>query len=257
MAKSKSAEEMDELQSRLRPFLEESGFRMRSRTCNRKTSDGLTHVINFQMGRFDPPGTSYIPWFRKNLYGKFTVNVGVYVPEVASEIDGASPRSSIQEPDCCVRKRLGALGPERSDLWWSVRSEKKTVAEVRLRLDRDAFPWFRRFETRDSLLQELEKAEETWGTGGPPRIICAILLAHRGQTEKARENLILRPESGQTPSIRNMCRLLRIVSGWAELIPDRSIRKASVSVLTRPSSSPPASSPKSPPASPAEPASRR
>jgi hypothetical protein len=96
-----------------------------------------------------------------------------------------------RNPIAAVRKRLGALGPERSDLWWSVRSEKKTVAEVRLRLDRDAFPWFRRFETRDSLLQELEKAEETWGTGGPPRIICAILLAHRGQTEKTRENLIL------------------------------------------------------------------
>src|SRR5579863_6346089 len=199
MAKSKPAEVMDELQSQLQPFLEECGFRMRSRTCNRTTADGLTHVINFQMGRFDPPGTSYIPWFRKNLYGKFTVNVGVYVPEVASQKYGGSPRSSIQEPDCCVRQRLGALGPERSDLWWSVRSEKKTVADLRLRLERDAFPWFRRLETRDSLLHELEKVDETWGSGGAPRIICAILLAHRGQTEKARENLIIQVRKRSDP----------------------------------------------------------
>lgn len=190
MPKSKAAEEMDELESQLRPFLEQHGFRMRSRTCNCMTTDGLTHVINFQMGRFDPPGTSYIPWFRKNLYGKFTVNVGIYVPEVFRHTHTIQPGSFIAEPDCCVRARLGNLGPEPEDLWWKVRANSRTVAELQLRLKRDAIPFLERLQTRDALLNELGKIEESYGSGGPPRVVCAIILAHRGQKEAARANLI-------------------------------------------------------------------
>ena len=82
MAKTETAKWMDELQAKLRPFLKDQGFRMRARTCNRETAEGLTHVINFQMGRFDPPGAPEIPGLRDNLYGMFTVNVGVCVPEI-------------------------------------------------------------------------------------------------------------------------------------------------------------------------------
>jgi len=189
-SKSKAAEEMDELQSQLRPFLEQHNFRMRSRTCNRVTPDGLTHVINFQMGRFDPPGTSYIPWFRKNLYGKFTVNVGVYIPEVFRLTHTVEPTSFIAEPDCCVRVRLGNLGPEHEDLWWKVRASPRMAAELRLRLERDAIPFLKRLQSRDALLEELGKVEVTYGPGAPPRVICSIILAHRGQKGAARERLI-------------------------------------------------------------------
>jgi hypothetical protein len=189
MAKSKAAEELDHLQSQLRPFLKEHGFRIRARTSNRQTSDGLTHVINFQMGRFDPPGTSYIPWFRKNLYGVFTVNVGVYVPEVATAQLGIQPRSFVQEVDCCMRERLGMLGPEHSDRWWDLPSNRDTAADLEQRLERDALSLPERFESRDSVLDELGRAEEISGIGGPPRIICAIMLAHRGQIGRARDLL--------------------------------------------------------------------
>lgn len=199
MPKSKAAEEMDELQSRLRPFFLDHGFKMRSRTCNRLTVDGLTEVINFQMGRFDPPGTSYIPWFRKNLYGKFTVNVGVYVPEVAGALFATAPASFIGEPDCCVRVRLGMLGPERADLWWKVRSNSRIVAMLQTRFERDAFPFLARFDSRDAILQELGAAEETWGKGGPPRVICAIILANRGQKDEAREYLLVQARKTARP----------------------------------------------------------
>ncbi len=72
---------MDELQASVRPFLKELGFQARARAFNRTTFDGITQVIEFQLARFDPPGTQYVG-FRQNLYGKFTVNVGVYVPEL-------------------------------------------------------------------------------------------------------------------------------------------------------------------------------
>jgi hypothetical protein len=84
--KSDIAKSLDGLQAKLRPVLKDYGFRARGRTFNRTTSDGLTQVVNLQMGRFDPPGTTYVPGLRDNLYGKFTVNLGAFVPEVASTL---------------------------------------------------------------------------------------------------------------------------------------------------------------------------
>jgi hypothetical protein len=188
MAKSKAAEELDDLQARLRPMLKDKGFRVQSRTFNRTTSDGLTHVIHFQVGRFAPPGTIYIPWFRRNLYGKFTVNIGVYVPEVAKEQYGVL-RSFAQEVECCVRERLGELGPERSDRWWDLPVSSKDESELRERLELDAIPFLARFESRDSVLEELGKAEAAHKVGGAPRITRAIILAHGGNPERARELL--------------------------------------------------------------------
>ena len=85
MAKSEPAIQMDEVQKQLYHSLTERGYRAKARTLSRTTPEGLIHVINFQMGRFDPPGTNYIPWLREKLYGRFTVNIGVHVPEVYAE----------------------------------------------------------------------------------------------------------------------------------------------------------------------------
>ena len=101
VAKTKSAAAMDDVQAQLRPFLEERGYRWRVRTGNRKTGDGLIHVLNFQMGQ-------------RSLQGKFTVNVGVYVPEVARAHFGSDSPSFIHEPTCCIRRRLGSSDPNNA-----------------------------------------------------------------------------------------------------------------------------------------------
>jgi hypothetical protein len=176
VAKTKTSVQMDEVQSQVRPFLEERGFRLRARTLNRTTSDSQVHVINFQMGQ---------RW----LQGKFTVNVGVYVPEVARVLDGPHKRSFVQEPECCVRHRLGSLGPEHKDLWWDLPLDGPSTAELRLRLERDALAFLARFETLQSVLVELGRLKGSSGLGLPPRIVCAILLAHRGEIEQAKELL--------------------------------------------------------------------
>ena len=71
--KSDLGKTLDELQAKLRPALNDWGFRARVRAFNRATSDGLTEVVKLQMGRFDPPGTTYFPGLRENLYGKFNL----------------------------------------------------------------------------------------------------------------------------------------------------------------------------------------
>lgn len=117
MPKSEVARAMDLIQKRLAPDLKARRFGMRGRTFNRKSSDGLTHVRSVQMGSFDPPGTTYHPRLRENLYGRFTVNLGVYVPEVAAALYGGGAAGNwVRESSCCIRARLGELGNERADI---------------------------------------------------------------------------------------------------------------------------------------------
>jgi hypothetical protein len=80
MNKSALARTVDELQGRLSPLLRQTGFKKHGRTYNRTTKDGLTHVIGFQMGAFDPPGTTYFPGLRNNMKGRFAVNFGRLCP---------------------------------------------------------------------------------------------------------------------------------------------------------------------------------
>ncbi len=177
---------MDDVEASLEPQLRSLGFRHRKRTFTRTTPEGLAQVINLQMGRYDPPGTVEIPGFRENLHGRFTVNLGVYVPEVAEYRGGPAVKKSVQEADCCFRTRLGMIGPEQRDLWWDLSAGVPVLTnDVMQRLSRDAFTWFDRFATRDSILAELGgKSERLFSA--TPRIVSAIIHAKRGNPAAAR-----------------------------------------------------------------------
>ena len=82
--------------------------------------------------------------------------------------------------DCCVRRRLGKLGPDNQDTWWPVQADEQIVDDLRQRCERDVFPFLSRFETRDASLKELMPNIELAAPDGPPRIVCAIILANRG-----------------------------------------------------------------------------
>jgi|SRR5580692_5395185 hypothetical protein len=182
--KSEPAKALDLLQTKVRPNLKELGFRFRGRTLNRQTADGLTQVLQFQMGVFDPPGTHHIPWIRENLYGKFTVNVGVYVPEIAQADGIGAAASFVQEASCCIRARLGKLGPEHRDMWWDLSRADETAPEIWGRLRRDALPFLGRFESRDAILTEWRNLAKS-PYSNRPRVDCAIILAGRGQRADA------------------------------------------------------------------------
>jgi hypothetical protein len=189
--KSKTTQAMDELQASVRPFLKELGFRGRARAFNRTTSDGITQVIEFQLGRFDPPGTQYVG-FRQNLYGKFTVNVGVYVPEMHKyTYPGGGELPFVHEYDCWIRARLGTVGPEHHDIWWDLESVHEQAAEVFHRIERDALPFLARFETRDAILQQWmqENSDVSKFDRSRQQTACAIIMAIRGRRGEARSIL--------------------------------------------------------------------
>lgn len=197
--KSDLARTLDELQAKLRPTLKEWGFRARGRGFNRTTSDDLTDVIQLQMGSFDPPGTTYIPRLRENRYGMFTVNLGVFVPEVAEQYGSGAPKSFIQEYHCCVRTRLPLLGPEHRDVWWEIGSNDALVQEMLRRLTRDALPFFKQFESRDAILREWLGVAKSPFAIIPPRIACAIILVRRGQNDDARALLAAQAQETLNP----------------------------------------------------------
>lgn len=200
MARSPAALDFDQLQKGLKPLMKRCGFKVRGRTFNRTTDDGLTQVVSLQMGASDPPGTTYIPGLRENLHGWFTVNLGVYVPEVARHHGGGEAGAFVQEYHCCVRARLGEVGPERKDLWWKITSASSLLEEIEARLQRDALPYLDRHASRDAVLRACRKSTGALGSAGSPaRIVAAIILAERGDEAGARALLARQAQERRNP----------------------------------------------------------
>jgi hypothetical protein len=189
MVKSELVAGMDELQQRLTPRLRQFGFSKHGRTHNRTTSDGLTQVVGFQMGSFDPPGTTYIPGLRENLYGRFAVNLGIYVPEVARHHGGGEPKKIIRDYNCCIRSRLGRSA--KGEPWWAISYYDTVADEIGRLLEIEAFPLFRRFECRDQILAEFSYVADNNDLIAVPRIVCALILFERGERGAAQRLLAL------------------------------------------------------------------
>ncbi len=76
------AEAMRAVVTWIAPPLKEAGFRKRRHTFNRRTDQGVVHVIDFQMGRVGPGDDRNDFDSTHGLYGKFTVNVAVDFPRI-------------------------------------------------------------------------------------------------------------------------------------------------------------------------------
>ena len=188
MPKSAYHVAVDQIQAAIRPRLGDFGFRVRGRTFNRKTDDGLTQVIDFQMGPFDPPGTLPIPVLRPNLHGLFTVNLGVYIPEV-SLVRGREAKAWVREYHCEIRARLAAVSRETRNAWWPAEASPAVIESVRECIDVGGVRWLERFSTRHQILNELDDpASKRWCL--PRRIVMAIILVARGDAEGARSLLL-------------------------------------------------------------------
>lgn len=188
---------VDEVQRTLRPSLQAHGFNVRGRTFNRVTDDGLVQVVNLQMGASDPPGTTYIPGLRDNMHGLFTVNLGVYIPEVAELHGGGLAKAWVQDYHCAIRSRLGPASGNPRDLWWHARNPARAVADIQPLLLAYGLPFLDRFRSRELVLGELHGQGENLAHCAVPRIVCAILLARRGQADAARALLAAQAGEGR------------------------------------------------------------
>ena len=102
----------DAIRSDLAKRLKADGYRKSGRTFY-SADDSRTAVVNVQGSK-------------SNLgdEGTFTINLGVYFPDVA-KITNALPITGRfpKEYDCTIRQRLGVLMTDGNDFWWSVNSD--------------------------------------------------------------------------------------------------------------------------------------
>lgn len=175
------SEVLGRLQSAVNSVLVEQGFEVRELTYNRPIGDGLVQVADIQLYPNELP---YVGW---HLHvGRFTINLGVYVPEVEYCCVGPADTSWIEEPRCTVRQRLGRASDYPGDLWWPFPYEQSDLDDVVQRLKNGGMSFLERYSTRDKILTGFANGDVPRNINLPNEVMRAIMLAHRGDKEQAR-----------------------------------------------------------------------
>lgn len=182
---------MKNIVDQVTPMLKDAGFRKRRHGFNRRTDDGLIDVVSFQMGPYEPPGTIEIPGFRVNLYGQFTINLGIFCHDMRKVGPPSKKWDWINEYDCQLRKRIGNLLPKPGDVWWPLEDESFAAQVSLATLTDHGIPWLDRYPTRASILKAFEQGDriELGMTPGGALDIAALLLA-TGRRDEARSVLV-------------------------------------------------------------------
>lgn len=116
----------------LAPLLKKSGFKKKGRNFYREYPDRI-EVINVQASQ----------WNEGNE-GKFTINVGVYYPEISKILEAPPVRAAPKEYDCTVRERIGHLTPENKDQWWHIDGSVNDLViseNVATQVEKICLPW--------------------------------------------------------------------------------------------------------------------
>ena len=205
------ARKMDAAVAAVSPLVREHGFKKQRHRFNAEPEPGMTQVLTFQMGAHQPPGTAEIPGLRENLYGAFTINLGLHFEEVR-ELPKRSPGAAflrehglpvppprarpkvLGEGHCHMTVRLGELIDGR-DTWWTLELHHDELESLVHELIADyALPFIKRFNSREALLS-------AWHGGDPtarftPPFTIAVVHARRGETAEAEE--LLAAELGES-----------------------------------------------------------
>lgn len=184
LARRSYSEVIDGIQSALSPLLESRGYQCRELTYNRTTEDGLTQVINLQVY---PRTLPYPDW--QDYDARFTINLGIHVPEVMRKYWGQRPGPWIQEYECCIRCRLGRASGDNLDLWWPLLYRGIDIKDVLRRFNNGGFRFLDRYATRDKILKRWVGPEATNEGFTKPELARAIILAERGDRDSARKIL--------------------------------------------------------------------
>jgi Domain of unknown function (DUF4304) len=165
--------------------LKAAGFRKRANSFNRSAKDGLVHHVSIQLGAYDPSGIHAVPGLLPDLYGRFRVNLGVYVPAMNRM---GSPRSNwINDYNCKLRWGLGDFMPGGFDQWWDLR-DRLALEEVTEVLFKRGLPHLDGFRDSESVLAAYA-ADGARAFGPIASVAVALdiadLLLSRGEREEA------------------------------------------------------------------------
>ncbi|MEX0991742.1 MAG: DUF4304 domain-containing protein [Actinomycetota bacterium] len=122
---------MKDVATYVAPIMKAAGFRKRANNFNRLTADGLTHVLGFEMARFEPIPPNLSAGDQRRVmesrarvlgpskYGSFTVNLGVFIPEI-HRVQFSTTPTFIGAHDCQILQRLGHIMERGDEGWWSL-----------------------------------------------------------------------------------------------------------------------------------------
>ena len=161
--------------------LKAAGFRKSARTFHRDDGDSIA-VINVQASQGNLGGA-----------GKFTLNLGRYIPAIEQVLGHAPLTAAPKEYDCTVRKRIGNLMPAQRDHWWELDANTSLdllAAEVAAALTNHGLPWLERIRTLQGLREDPGALPFLTGAS------LALLLGDRAAaTALAQEMLCERPRA--------------------------------------------------------------
>ena len=169
---------LDQIQAKVHEFLKPLGFRKKGRTFNREADEkGIFQVVNLQMGPYE--FAPEIPPFRLNLYGKFTVNLGVLIKELYDLEPWHKPTNFYQEVYCQARTRLPDLLYGK-DVWRELNADPDELASTLINgLTTAGFPYFELYDTRAKFCGNYGRFDDA-----PPRAKLDIaLLIHHSDRE--------------------------------------------------------------------------
>jgi hypothetical protein len=115
--------------------------------------DSIGQIINVQKSYFG----------NKNSIG-FTINTGIFVPEYWLAFYNYSSKGIPDyptEPECLIRKRIGELRNQH-DTWYEVKDitdEQQLITEMRKNLTVYILPYFKRLNSSEKMLQELDSTD--------------------------------------------------------------------------------------------------
>lgn len=188
--KSPIARRLDDVQNRLAALLKPLGFARKGRTFRRETEPGIFQIIALQAGPFEigPPLPEPVKHLREDYYGKFTVNLGVFVEEIFERTNPpVSPNRVISDAHCSIRTRLGHI-TARDDLWWSLIEDQGDLADdIGALLLHVGIPFLERFKSRDQVVRDWIRFNETeLAVTAVARLDVAMVLLKRGDHVGAR-----------------------------------------------------------------------
>jgi hypothetical protein len=187
-SKSQFVSILDEVQRSVTALLRPVGFKKGGRTYNRIFDGGIVHVVSFQMGEY-PIGDYVIPGLRESFYGKFAVNLGVYLPCVF-EIEGhPGPKRMHHDYHCEIRDRLGSLAHGGEDEWWDLsESVEVTAAYICDVLERIGLPFLSQFASYDDVLTYFNLFRKfPFHNEGRSALAAAIISYHLGRRTDAED----------------------------------------------------------------------
>lgn len=189
-SKSPVVQRLDKVQGRLAVLLKPIGFARKGRAFHRETERGIFQIIALQAGRFElgPPLPDPVQHWRKDNYGEFTVNIGIYVEEMFERTNATrNPKRVIDDSHCSIRTRLSGV-TDNDDQWWSLMGDCDDLADdIGALLMHVGISFLQRFSSREHIVRDWIKFNDTeQSLTQVARLDVAMVLLKNGDQDGAR-----------------------------------------------------------------------